>query len=423
LRRKPFNPVYTNIPLFKTIYESKPGQNKMYYIHKDHQGSFNTITDDAKTVLERLSFDPWGKRRNPTNWSMVNVPTTFLFDRGYTGHQHLDNLGLINMNGRVYDPQLARFLSPDPFIHSTSFTQGLNRYSYVINNPLKYTDPSGYMPQWVSDDWARSGGGTGYTGYDPSDYDVPFSSSYYMWNDYTDSGMSKFGVSFGDYSGFVNSGVEIKTFDNPRNIISITTIETKWYQNKGENGAMVYTGTTQKMFIEWGVDALPWNSTDNSSTIPMVQGGLFAAGITAGASELSFVANGMWKGANKKWYPTSWGGNQWAGARANALSRAGAFKMASRFTFGVSTLLSAYEGYNAWQVGDYGGVFKSGFDITMGGIATFGGPVGMVIGGGYFLLDAIGAFDRTIRYSPPSNTIYSPAIDNTRYIQPQIKYP
>ncbi len=118
--------------------------NTLYYIHTDYQGNYNVITDGTGTKLENLAFDPWGRRRNPTNWSFTNVPATFLFERGYTGHEHLDRFGLINMNGRVYDPALARFLSPDPFITNPANSQNYNRYSYCLNNPLKYTDPSGY---------------------------------------------------------------------------------------------------------------------------------------------------------------------------------------------------------------------------------------------------------------------------------------
>ena len=81
------------------------------------------------------------------------------FDRAYTGHEMLDAFGLINMNGRVYDPALARFLSPDPFIQNPNSAQSYNRYSYCSNNPLKYTDPSGYRMSaynesaWALDQW------------------------------------------------------------------------------------------------------------------------------------------------------------------------------------------------------------------------------------------------------------------------------
>lgn len=64
---------------------------------------------------------------------------------GYTGHEHLDNVGLIHMNGRVYDPIIGRFISPDPLVPSPESSQGLNRYTYVNNNPLSYTDPSGHI--------------------------------------------------------------------------------------------------------------------------------------------------------------------------------------------------------------------------------------------------------------------------------------
>ena len=65
------------------------------------------------------------------------------FDRGYTGHEHMCGFGLINMNGRLYDPYLQRFLSPDPYVQAPFNVQNFNRYTYVLNSPLMYTDPSG----------------------------------------------------------------------------------------------------------------------------------------------------------------------------------------------------------------------------------------------------------------------------------------
>jgi len=142
--------IYAGDGLF-AIYIMNGGQDTMYYIHKDYLGSYDVITDESGNVLERLSFDPWGRRRNPTDWTFDNVPARHLFDRGYTGHEHLDIFGLINMNGRVYDPWLGRFLSPDPFVQSPGYSQSYNRYSYCLNNPLKYTDPSGYT--YKPNDW------------------------------------------------------------------------------------------------------------------------------------------------------------------------------------------------------------------------------------------------------------------------------
>ncbi|WP_373828564.1 RHS repeat-associated core domain-containing protein, partial [Bacteroides heparinolyticus] len=71
------------------------------------------------------------------------------FDRGYTLHEHYDDFGLINMNGRLYDPVLGRMLSPDIAVQDEYNAQAYNRYSYCFNNPLRFTDPSGY----VVDEW------------------------------------------------------------------------------------------------------------------------------------------------------------------------------------------------------------------------------------------------------------------------------
>jgi RHS repeat-associated protein len=115
----------------------------MYYVLTDYQGNWYKVITETGSFVEQYSFDAWGKRRNSANWSYTAVPATFTFDRGYTGHEMLDAFGLINMNGRVYDPVVARFLSPDNYVQSPTSSQGFNRYSYCLNNPLTYTDPSG----------------------------------------------------------------------------------------------------------------------------------------------------------------------------------------------------------------------------------------------------------------------------------------
>lgn len=131
------------------IYVINNGQPGMYYIHKDYLGSYNVITDDNGNEFAENSFDPWGRRRNPDDWSYDNVTVNSLFARGFTGHEHLDAFGLINMNGRVYDPVLGMFLSPDNYVQAPDFTQNFNRYSYCLNNPLKYTDLSGDAIDWI----------------------------------------------------------------------------------------------------------------------------------------------------------------------------------------------------------------------------------------------------------------------------------
>jgi RHS repeat-associated protein len=91
--------------------------------------------------------------RDITNWQVYaqgSQPPMYFGGRGYTGHEHLNGFGLINMNARLYDPMLARFLAPDPFVGS-GMTNDFNRYIYCGNNPLMYTDPSGEY--YVENPW------------------------------------------------------------------------------------------------------------------------------------------------------------------------------------------------------------------------------------------------------------------------------
>lgn len=107
----------------------------MYFAITDHQGSILKLVNTSDTEVFTASYDAWGKQEVTKN--------TISFLRGYTGHEMLPEFGLINMNGRLYDPALGRFLSPDNYVQMPDFSQSFNRYSYCLNNPLKYTDPSG----------------------------------------------------------------------------------------------------------------------------------------------------------------------------------------------------------------------------------------------------------------------------------------
>ena len=119
---------------------------KVHYVLKDHLGSWTTITNAVGIVEQERSFDAWGLPRNPATWrewGVENATPSLMFDRGYTGHEHLLDVGLINMNGRVYDPVMSSFLSVDSYVQDPENAQNFNRYAYCLNNPLKYTDPSG----------------------------------------------------------------------------------------------------------------------------------------------------------------------------------------------------------------------------------------------------------------------------------------
>jgi RHS repeat-associated protein len=109
------------------------GAEALYYLHADHLGSLVLATDAQGKPTERRRYDAWGQPDGGA-WR---------FSRGYTGHEHLPEFGLINMNGRMYDPLLGRMLSPDSYVVDPYFAQDYNRYSYARNNPLVYVDPDG----------------------------------------------------------------------------------------------------------------------------------------------------------------------------------------------------------------------------------------------------------------------------------------
>lgn len=116
---------------------------KYLYLHRDYQGTIVAVTDENAVVLEKRLFDAWGSTIKVQDGSGNLLNGFTVLDRGYTGHEHLQSVGLINMNARLYDPMLHRFLQVDNFIQDASSTQNYNQYGYVLNNPLKYTDLSG----------------------------------------------------------------------------------------------------------------------------------------------------------------------------------------------------------------------------------------------------------------------------------------
>lgn len=136
------------VAIYTSTNSKKTQTDTIQYLLHDHLGSIQTITDKGGKVVEVNSFDSWGLRRDPVTWGPATNPIMSLIDRGYTGHEQLDSVGLIHMNGRVYDPTIGRFISADPVVQDSSDMQAYNRYTYVRNNPLSLTDPSGYS--WFS---------------------------------------------------------------------------------------------------------------------------------------------------------------------------------------------------------------------------------------------------------------------------------
>ncbi|WP_294274668.1 colicin E3/pyocin S6 family cytotoxin [uncultured Chryseobacterium sp.] len=148
-------PYESNIVFVKN-YGETTGSYK--FLHKDYLGSILAITDEAGNNLEQRHFDAWGNMTHYkkglksiiTDRDQINVIISngnLLLDRGYTSHEYFPEIGIIHMNGRLYDPLLRRFLNADEFIQDPTNTQNYNKYGYVLNNPLMFNDPSGEFIQ------------------------------------------------------------------------------------------------------------------------------------------------------------------------------------------------------------------------------------------------------------------------------------
>jgi RHS repeat-associated protein len=131
------------------------------YISTDNLGSMDAVSSSAGVQSVNMGFNAFGERKGADGISAPSVSDETAYRnvtrRGFTFHENLDDPSVIHMNGRVYDPVIGRFMSADPFVQAPFFSQSLNRYSYVFNNPLSFTDPSGY--QSAADGGGDEGGG------------------------------------------------------------------------------------------------------------------------------------------------------------------------------------------------------------------------------------------------------------------------
>lgn len=348
------------------------GSASTAYLHYDHLGSVNTITNDQGSVIQSMSFDAFGLRRDASNWdydlSQNTIATLKNYtDRGYTNEEELDNLSLVDLNGRDYDPTIGRFISADPTIPAPLFTQAFNRYSYVYNSPLENVDPTGF-----------GGGG--------DDNDVTYTCNYAAGNcSYASAGgaadctnsicvLASIAVLPDNPSGQAPSGSETLppcTSSAPAG--TPCSIPLGKVEVKGQRQAPPPIPPSD-LFIHGG------------------QTGLFLFGSSSAYREYSRRFGGMWRSAiNKKWYALDWGGNGATGARTYVLATAEQAKKLGRLGFALSVVIDVPAGaYDAFE-GNYSGVAENGADLFFAGVMTFGGPPGVAIGVVYFVVeDTIG---------------------------------
>ena len=117
------------------------------YLHHDRLGSVDTVTNESGAVVQRLKYQPFGQRRYANAVEEIPSAMSVATKEGFTGHEMDDEVGLINMRGRMYDAAVGRFLSPDPIVSNPLSGQSFNPYSYARNSPHGYVDPSGLFPE------------------------------------------------------------------------------------------------------------------------------------------------------------------------------------------------------------------------------------------------------------------------------------
>ena len=384
------NYIYCPFGLIALIIKQASTQS-VYYVETDHQGSIIGLINPDKTYAEKFAYDAWGRRRNPTDWTFTNVPQPLIIDRGYTGHEHLDKFNLINMNGRIYEPYLGRFLSVDPIIQSSGNSQSFNGYGYCLNNPLIYIDPSGYLKEglwaWLkrifgSDDcntpnnrqtnnavsWNRATGGGGGNGYNPSA--PPLFDYWYLYQNEISVGGGNIGtgVTYGGGDGNVG----------PANVLDVGPDDPpiKNPMPQRGNGSLGQGG---------GYD---FGKTNNAVSM---------AGLGWGINQNVWVNNGKWLGINLKYNSIAWWGNQWTGIRSIALKSAKVSKVLGEYAFYVNAPYSLYGVARGLSTQDYSKAMFSGMSGIYSGIATYGNIPGLVIAGPLVFVDATIGLDNFIQ--------------------------
>lgn len=361
----------------------------LYNICRDYQGSITHITDANGTLAQELSYDAWGRLRNPADQTVYEPdkePKLFL-RRGYTGHEHLAVFGLINMNARLYDPAVGRFLAPDPYVQAPDFSQNFNRYSYCLNNPLCYVDKNGEFffiiggaligayigaslkshsinpAKWTSDCWkgALVGGVAGaFVG----------GAIGAMW----EAGAS---ISFGLNVGSLKT-LTLLTF-NPATATTgglatmsiggglglgsgLTFALSKKDDEKTANKLADNTNTPN-------LDKKDSGQNENGTSLgPTFYGDL----MLSGRAEHMYSENrGMWTGKNGKIYDLNWGGNQYTGSRLLAKKMSSYLNRASH-ALGYYDIASSWYGVYEGNNSTVGAIMDTGF----GGAGIYGGIYG-----------------------------------------------
>jgi RHS repeat-associated protein len=271
------------------------GNDTMYYVLSDHLGSMTNLVNASTGQVESYSFNAWGMPRDASNWTLPYTGELFA-GRGFTGHEHLMDFNLINMNGRIYDPILGRFLSPDPYVQSPGYPNNYNRYTYALNNPLKFTDPSGYSYNKPSD-WEREQRDGEHTYYN---YELAWKMAGMMGSQFSDA---QRGPSYAEYSEWASS-VQGNPIYNEKNQSDFFYYSMMGYRDPlNLNGALEYAHEFLALSLSKDFMVIsPYGVTDGKTPFRMVEEAMMLQDqFMASSSQFGLLAYG---GGDGPWTTT-----------------------------------------------------------------------------------------------------------------------
>ena len=413
------------------------------YITGDHLGSVSEITDEVGTVDERMSYDAFGQRTDPTTWQPYSgtVPNlTDITDKGYTGQQQLDAVAIIHMNGRAYDPQIGRFISADPTVPDPLYSQAFNRYAYVYNNPLSATDPSGFGPttvyypgpngtleSYMEVDICFTPCGSGDVVTSPGNTDIANLGAIIVNHALAPTNVSlkpapvttpptinstPSQITGGNLTALaapvdpcltMNCGGDNQT----QNVMNSTAGWDKWTGQNLFGGELGSTGLQGPPKNADGAGG-PGNNyrgqpngtgqsavqirpnvasggPDFGNHPPTGSVGIPAATIDFGLGSVEYTSlGGIWLGKNGILYTASHGANQWTGAHAMAPTLGKAADAASESMFLINAIYGGYEYGSDIKAGNYNAALNVSINVALSGIFLEAGPPGWIAGGIYF---------------------------------------
>ncbi len=354
---------------------------KLYYLHRDYLGSIVMLTDEDGNIAERRHFDPWGQPIKVEDGAGKVLQGLTLLDRGFTGHEHLQTVGLIHMNGRLYDPALHRFLQPDNFVQDPFNTQNFNRYGYVLNNPLLYIDPTGeYGEEGLTPNQQRGLGGLlGSLGYtikenwpEIKDWIGRNAKSTGQW-------FEKQGRSVGQW--FSKQYNSIKEWFQGNNATQRVVITTRAEFNTYVSNAVgTLMQNPRNQFAPYQNQSAPYQNQFVSQEGKAPGWEIYAGALTTIGNELYYSETyGTWMGKNFKIYKQNWGGNGITGGK-NKFAKATANRIAwAGNALGAWNAYYIYiqrqKGNNQWLLEEATNAFS-----TLGGIPGLAWGIGWELG-------------------------------------------